>query len=212
MTLRYSTVIRLSVSFTSPEASNFFFSSKKLPTLLSLFSFHPASAEAKHLRVFCHLLEIYGELHHLQFWEHHVWALSTDVPTGVIIKQEYMVASSLKLTTENNIACHLVAYLYEVFYCHVTSEMRTYVKYDLIDKYVHGCIPDEDILFLEDIIVSTRKLLMNINRGFPPMALLSHAKANNFFFSSKKLPILLSLFSFHPASTMAKYLRVRLDT
>ncbi|MQM19572.1 hypothetical protein Taro_052579 [Colocasia esculenta] len=61
------------------------------------------------------------------FGTHHVWVLSTDVPTRVVIKQEYMVASSPKLIAKNNITCHPVAYPYAVFYCHVTSEMRAYM-------------------------------------------------------------------------------------
>ncbi|MQM19573.1 hypothetical protein Taro_052578 [Colocasia esculenta] len=65
------------------------------------------------------------------------------------------------------------------------------IKYDLIDKYMHSRIPNEDILFLEDAIVPTRKLLMNYTRGFPHVALLSRAEASNFFFSSKKLLTLL---------------------
>ncbi|MQM19571.1 hypothetical protein Taro_052577 [Colocasia esculenta] len=70
------------------------------------------------------------------FGTHHVWALSTDVPTGVVIKQEYMVTPSPKLTAKKNITCHLVAYSYVVFYCYISFEMRSYVAQKTLIFYV----------------------------------------------------------------------------
>lgn len=126
------------------EASAIPFSSGELPALLRRFSLPPHSAEAESLRItletceqedpaekvkFCATsLESLVDFVISTFGTHDVWALSSEVAEGrVATKQEYVVASSPKLTVAGNIACHAAPYPFAVFYCHVTSATRAYV-------------------------------------------------------------------------------------
>nr|CAD1824095.1 unnamed protein product [Ananas comosus var. bracteatus] len=127
------------------EADSIPFSVEKLPEVLGRFAIQPDSIEAQWMRKtardceapamkgekkFCATsLESMVDFSTSSLGTRDVRAVSTIVAKKGAPKQEYTIVSSgvRKLAGSDGVVCHMEAYAYAVFYCHMVGSTRAYM-------------------------------------------------------------------------------------